>query len=495
MELRFPAPCLVVLIGASGAGKTTWAREYFRPGEVVSSDALRAMVGAGEDDQTASTAAFDILERIVAERLRRGLTTVIDTTGLDAEDRVRWATMAHEAGIPAYAVVFDTPAAVCETRNRTATHPVPVSVLRRQLGRVRAAIDQITSEPFDAVHAPQPAAAVAPVLTMASPPPEPATGHTFGLLVSRFDWGDGDRGEQLASVARRAETAGFRDLWVMDHFRQIQGVGRPWEDLPEAYTALAFVAGVTSRIKMGALVAGVTHRHPVVLGKMVATLDALSGGRAICGLGIGWDRAEHDSYGIDFPPVTTRYDILEDTLRMLPLLWGKGSPRFEGRTFSAAELVCYPRPVQKRIPILVGGSGERRTLRLVAGYADACNLFGTPEVVEAKVDVLRRHCSDLGRDPGDIEVTHLLTVLNAGDRRQLIDKVDRLRGRNVTPESYARRVNAGTVADHVSLFARYRHAGAGHSIVSLPDVSEEGSIESFAEVIERMRVPSTKTSP
>ena len=166
----------------------------------------------------------------------------------------------------------------------------------------------------------------------------------------------------------------------MDHFRQIPQVGRPWEDIPEAYTTLAFLAGVTKQIRLGALVTGIGHRHPVVLGKMVATLDVLSGGRVTLGLGIGWDRREHEGYGIPFPPVPARYQQLEDTLRMLPLLWGKGSPSFSGTTFSAPELICYPRPIQDPIPILIGGSGERRTLRLVARYGDACNLLGLPDI-------------------------------------------------------------------------------------------------------------------
>jgi F420-dependent oxidoreductase-like protein len=426
MELHLPAPSLVVLIGASGAGKSTWAQANFSSGEIVSSDRLRGMVGAGEDDQAASTAAFDLLERIVVERVRRGLTTIIDTTGLDRDDRLRWATLAHDASMPAYAVVFDTPADVCLSRNRASERPIPVAVVRRQLSRFRTASDEVGSEPFDGVLHPQPTTTVTPqaVSGREAPISEVAGGHTFGLMVSRFNWPQGDLGAQLVSVASRAEEAGFRDLWVMDHFRQIPGVGRDWENIPEAYTALAYLAGVTSTIRLGALVTGITHRHPVVLGKMIATLDVLSGGRANCGLGIAWNREEHEGYGIEFPSVGDRYQVLEDTLQMLPLLWGKGSPSFEGATFSASDLTCYPRPVQEHIPIMIGGSGERRTLRLVARYADACNLFGTPEVVAGKVGVLGRHCEDLGRDPASVETTHLVTVLSALDRKALRDRVD-----------------------------------------------------------------------
>jgi F420-dependent oxidoreductase-like protein len=491
MEVKLPAPALIVLVGASSSGKTTWAREHFAGEEIVSSDSLRAMVGAGEDDQAASTAAFDLLERIVDERLRRGLTTVIDTTGLNAEARRRWAEKGRQAGMPVHAVVFDTSAEVCRERNAALERPIPKKVLDRQLSRVERVTGLIEDEGFDGVHPNRAMAMVTPVVAAVAEeaderaPPE----HTFGLIVSRFNWPEDGRGEQLASVARRAEAAGFRDLWVMDHFRQIPGVGRPWEDIPEAYTALGFMAGVTAKIRLGALVTGITHRAPVLLGKMVATLDVLSSGRAICGLGAAWDRAEHTAYGIDFPELATRYALLEETLQMLPLLWGKGTPSFHGAHIDSPELICYPRPVQDPIPIMIGGSGEKRTLRLAARYADACNVFGDPATVAHKTEVLGGHCAEFGRDPTEVEVTHLLTALVATDRKTLRARVDRLRDRNNTAEDFMRRTNAGTVDDLAALFSAYSSAGAGHSIVSLPDVALEGSIETFADVIARFDSP------
>jgi len=486
MELKLPAPSLLVLIGPSGSGKTTWARDHFAYGEVVSSDSLRGMVGAGEDDQTASPAAFDILEQIVDERLKRGLTVVIDTLGYSDEARARWIAKAHEAGIPAHAVLFDTPAQVCQQRNETRDKPIPKSVLKSQFSRFAAVSQKVSGEPFDVVHTQQPMAVVAPAVatsTATGRPERRRSGHTFGLIVSRMNWPEGDRGEQLASVATRAETAGFRDIWVMDHFRQIRGMGRPWEDLPEAYTALAFMAGATTTIRLGALVTGITHRPPIVLGKMLATLDVLSGGRAICGLGAAWDDAEHAAFGVEFPELATRYALLEETLRMLPLLWGKGTPAFIGRHIQSPELICYPRPIQDPIPILVGGGGEKRTLRLVAEYADACNVFGDPERVRHKANVLAGHCEEMQRDPTEIEVTHLTNALAAADRKELRERVDRMRDRNTTPESFMKRQNAGTVDDLTALFAAYAGAGAGHSIVAIPDVWEEGSIETFGSVI------------
>ncbi len=487
MELRLPAPCLVVLVGASGAGKTTWAHRHFPAGEIVSSDVLRSMAGTGEDDQAASPTAFEILNRLVVERMRRKLTTVIDTTGLDADDRRSWVAIAHTAGVPAHAVMFDTPPATCEQRNAQRDSPLPRQVLRNQLKRFRTVREVIEDDGFDGIHAEQPVAMVTPQVHEATSRgprhPGPVQRHTFGLSLSRFQWSGESLAERLVWIARRAEDAGFRDIWLMDHFRQIPQVGRPWEDLPETYTTLSFLAGVTSTLRLGALVTPVTHRHPVVLGKMLATLDVLSGGRAICGLGIGWNEGEHRAYGIDFPPVATRYSMLSDTLEMLPLLWGKGSPAFHGRVITAEELTCYPRPAQERIPILVGGSGEKRTLRLAARLADACNLFGDPEKVRNKVQVLRGHCEEFGRPAEEVEVTHLTSAMADSDRRQLRKRVDRLRSRSISPESYSARHNAGTVEDLIALFSAYSEAGAQHSIVAIPDVGMEGSVESFAPVV------------
>ena len=494
MELRLPAPSLLVLVGPSGSGKTTWAQGHFREEEVVSSDRLRALVGTGEGDQRAGPAAFEILERIVAERLERHLTTVIDTLGFDAKRRARWIDLAHAAGIPVHAIVFDTPGEVCEQRNDLRSKPISKTVLRKQIKRFRDVVEELEGEDFDGIHKEQPVAVVPPTFVSAAanePADRAASAHSFGLSVSRFAWDGGPEAmaSTLADIARRAELAGFRDLWLMDHFRQIPQVGRPWEDIPEAYTTLGYLAAMTSRIRLGTLVTGVTYRNPALLGRMIATLDVLSGGRANCGLGLGWYADEHAGYGWDFPSVADRYALLEDTVEMLPLLWGKGSPSYQGRVFSASELICYPRPVQEKIPITIGGSGERKTLSLVARHADACNLLGKPATVSRKLEILRGHCSDADRDPAEIEATHLITVMVGHDRQDLSERVDRARDRDQSAESYSERYNSGTVDDVVSLFQSYHLAGATRSIVSLPDVAQEGSLETFADVIARFASP------
>lgn len=486
METRIPAPSLVILIGPSSSGKSTWARKNFEANEIVSSDDLRAQVGIDDQDQRAGTAAFAILDSIVTERVARRLTTVIDTLGYDSDNRTKWVALAHAEGMPAYAVTFPTPGEECLRRNAERKRPIPVAAMRKQISRFADVIAAVGEEGFAGVLEETSIRTVAPQLVAASPEID-ATGkasHTFGIVVSRFNWGkDTDLGETLASIARRAETAGFRDLWMMDHFRQIPQVGQSWEDILEVYTTLGFLAGHTSRLRLGALVTGVTHRHPSVLGQIIATLDVLSNGRANCGIGLGWDHKEHAGYGIEFPDVPTRYDILEDTLQMLPLLWGKGSPSFQGSSFSASELMCYPRPVQQKIPILIGGSGENRTLKLVAKYGDAGNLFGKPEMISRKVEVLHRHCAEIDRDPAEIEVSHLVTTMVAPDPAVLRHQIGLLRGRNQSAEQYASANNAGLSEDLVELFRSYNAAGATHSIVALPNVHLEESIEAFGRVI------------
>jgi F420-dependent oxidoreductase-like protein len=480
---------LVILIGPSASGKSTWAEENFGQTEIVSSDELRSRVGIDESDQKAGTAAFDLLERIVEERLRRQLTTVVDTTGMDRERRLSWIDSASTASMPAFAVIFETDIETCLNRNDARERPRPRQVVRRQHSRLKKVVAEVETEPYTAIlreTAVRPSAASI-VASRKEKKARVASGHSFGLMISRFDWGEAPFAETLLSIATRAEVAGFRDLWLMDHFRQIHQVGRPWEDIPEAYTTLAHLSGVTRTIRLGCLVTGVTHRHPALLAKTIATLDVLSGGRAICGIGLGWDQEEHESYGIDLPTTSERYEMLEETIEMLRLLWGKGSPGYSGKHFQAESLAGYPRPIQDSVPILIGGSGETRTLRFVARLADAANVFGPPERVAHKVEVLEGHCLEVGRDFDQIEVTHLVTAIAASDRAELRSQVDLVRPSGVSFEEYINRNNGALVDDLIELFGAYHDAGATHSIVSLPNSHLDGGIESFAKVIAGMR--------
>ncbi|MEY2553098.1 MAG: hypothetical protein QOC57_958, partial [Ilumatobacteraceae bacterium] len=410
----------MVLIGPVASGKSTWAAEHFTHGQVVSSDALRAVVGENEHDLRASTDAFALLDDIVERRLRRRLTTVIDSLGLDADARARWRQLARSAGVPCVAVVFDAPPAECRRRNGAREVAVPADVVANQLRRWPSARDAVRSEPWDAVHSPEPAVVVPAALARGQRPARatavddaPRRGVVkIGLHLSNFDWPGGRErlAERLRSIAADAEAAGIDQVWMMDHLRQIPQVGPAWADLPEPYTALAWLAGVTERLRLGVLVSPAFRHQPATLAKQVATLDVLSAGRAMCGLGVGWFAQEYAGAGIAFPSLDRRYAHLEDALEVLPLLWGKGAPRFEGRTVTVEEALCYPRPLQDHVPIVVGGSGEHRTLRLVARYADGCNLFGEPDTVIGKVAALARHCRQIGRDMTTIDVSHLSTV-------------------------------------------------------------------------------------
>jgi F420-dependent oxidoreductase-like protein len=488
-EIVLPTPCLVVLVGAAGAGKSTWAADNFLPEQIVSSDALRAAVGEGEDDIAASTDAFTLLEQIVAMRCRRDLTTVIDTLGLDPERRAGWLALARRHRISTALVVFTTPATECRARNRVRAKSVPEKVLAAQTRQLKEQHESLYREGFDFViepavvrTAPAHVAATAP---LAERQAEAPVGMVFGLQIPAYTWpgGPDEMRWRLRAIAQAAEQAGFASIWVMDHVRQIPMFGPAWDDMLESYTTLAYLAAVTEKVRLGALVTAITHRHVAMLGKIVATLDVLSGGRAACGLGLGWFEAEHRALGWPFPSVADRYALLEDALEFLPLFWGKGTPAFSGRVLEVPESMCYPRPLQEHIPILVGGSGERRTLRLVAKHADACNIIGEVDTVRRKVGVLHDHCIALGRDPQSIAITQLSTTLIGRNGLDVAAQVERLRPKRMSSERYAQRVNAGTVSEQVGRFRALADVGVQHAIVSFPDLSTNAPLEHFARVI------------
>jgi F420-dependent oxidoreductase-like protein len=491
--LNLPSPCVVVLAGPGASGKSTWAAAHFPADCIVSSDRLRAVVGAGEDDISASADAFELLDQIVRHRVGRKLTTVIDTGGLDAQLRATWLGLAREHGLPCVAVAFDTPPAECRARNRARGTRIPAAVLSAQLRTWAQVRDLLPEEGFDNVLAPQPVRVVPKAFAAASAAArrqrdEPA-GLRFGLHLGAFTFpgGPAATAARVREIGVAAEAAGFDAIYVMDHFRQIPQIGRPWDDFLESYATLAYLAACTERVRLGALVTGVTYRNVAHLGKIVATLDVLSEGRAVCGLGLAWFRDEHIGYGWDFPPTATRYALLEDALRLLPLLWGPGSPSFEGQVLTVPEAICYPRPLQERVPVLVGGGGERRTMRLAARFADAANVFGDAATVGHKASVLRAHCEAAGRDPGQVMLTHLSTALVGADDAHVADLVARLRPPRRDPARYAAAVNAGTAADQVGRFRELAEAGAAEVMVRLPDLDGPAPLERMAKVISAFR--------
>ena len=231
----------------------------------------------------------------------------------------------------------------------------------------------------------------------------------LGLQIPFFTWPGGPpaMGAKLGEIARAAEGAGYDSIWVMDHFFQIPMAGPVDADMLEAYTTLGYLAGQTSRVRLGALVTGVTYRHPGLLAKQVTTLDVLSGGRAYLGIGAAWFDREHIGLGVPFPPLKERFQRLEEALRIVKQMWSEDNGPFEGKHYQLAETLNSPQALSKpHPPILIGGSGERKTLRLVAKYADACNVFGaSPAEVAHKLAVLREHCEREGRDYDAIEKT------------------------------------------------------------------------------------------
>lgn len=233
-----------------------------------------------------------------------------------------------------------------------------------------------------------------------------------GLQVPKFHWAGGPEklGQTFGDIARRAEDAGFYSLWVMDHFFQIRNVGPQDEEMLEGWSALAFAAGKTERIHLGTMVTGVTYRYPGILVKTATTLDVLSGGRSYFGVGAAWNESEHRGLGVPFPPVAERFERLEDLLQIALQMWSGEAKPFSGKHDHLENALNVPNSIQRpHPPILIGGGGEQKTLRLVAQYADACNLFANPEpgALEHKLDVLRQHCERLGRPYEQIEKTSL----------------------------------------------------------------------------------------
>ncbi len=244
----------------------------------------------------------------------------------------------------------------------------------------------------------------------------------LGLQLSNFTWkGRGPKlGETLANVARTAEDVGYTSLWVMDHLFQIPPIGSARMEMLEPYTALAFIAAHTRTATVGTMVTGVTYRNPGYLCKQVSTLDVLSGGRAVLGLGAAWFDREHKAYGIPFPPLKERFERLEETILVLKQLWSRDDGPFEGKHYHFKETLNSPQSLQKpHPPLLIGGRGEKKTIKLAAKHADAYNIHtDDPEVARHKFEVLRAHCEAVGRDYSEIKRT-VLMAMDAGEHGEL----------------------------------------------------------------------------
>jgi F420-dependent oxidoreductase-like protein len=284
----------------------------------------------------------------------------------------------------------------------------------------------------------------------------------IGLQIPNFTWPGGPAtiGGTLAEIARTADQAGFASLWVMDHFFQIGVIGPAEHEMLEGYSALNYLAALTKNVKLGTLVTGVIYRYPGILVKTVTTLDVLSGGRAYLGIGAAWFEREAVGLGVPYPSTAERFERLEEALQIAHQMWSDNDGPFAGKHYHLAETLCNPQPLSRpHPPILIGGAGEQKTLRLVAQYADACNLFarmGT-DVVRAKLDVLKRHCDAVGRDYAAIEKTTLDTAYLAPGQQ--------------------------SPAEIIELCRSLAGLGVQHAIFNLPNVHEIAPLETFAREI------------
>ncbi|MCA9972356.1 MAG: LLM class F420-dependent oxidoreductase [Anaerolineales bacterium] len=285
----------------------------------------------------------------------------------------------------------------------------------------------------------------------------------IGLQIPRFTWpgGAGELAPRLAMIAQAADHAGFGSIWVMDHFFQLEPMlGKAEEPMLEGYSALTFLAAHTKHARLGTLVSGVIYRQPAFLVKQVTNLDVLSGGRAYFGVGAAWYDREAAGLGFPFPPVAERFEWLEETLQIAHQMWSAEVRPFNGKHFQLAEPICSPPPLSRpHPPIMIGGMGEQKTLRLVAQYADACNLFARAgvDVLRQKLDVLRGHCEAVERPYDDIERTTLDTVHLAEGEMRAADVIERCR----------------SLAD----------IGIQHAIFNMPNVHDITPLERFGKEI------------
>jgi alkanesulfonate monooxygenase SsuD/methylene tetrahydromethanopterin reductase-like flavin-dependent oxidoreductase (luciferase family) len=232
------------------------------------------------------------------------------------------------------------------------------------------------------------------------------------------------------------------------------------------------------------MVTGVTYRNPALLAKIVTTLDVISSGRAILGIGAAWNDDEHAGYGFDFPPVKERMDRLEEALQIIRAMFSEQAPSFEGRYYRIQQVLNNPKPIRGRIPILIGGSGEKRTLRLVAQYGDACNLFGDPDTIRHKIDVLERHCADVGRDPAEITKTALQSVIvrpTAAEADKALEAY--AAGRGTVPDRVREFLTVGDPAAVTERMATYRAVGVDGMVVNLPEVADLDAVALAGETL------------
>ena len=312
----------------------------------------------------------------------------------------------------------------------------------------------------------------------------------FGLQHPNFsfDYKNQDTSQiadTLNNLITKAENAGFDSFWLMDHFHQIPGVGKSEEPMLEGWTTISFLAAITSKIKLGTLITGNIYRHPSILAKIGATLDVLSKGRLFLGIGAGWNEEESLAYGIPFPSIKERFLRLEEAIQVIRKMWTEEpSASFSGKYYQIKNAYCNPKPIQKPSPpIMVGGVGERQTLRIVAKYADACNLYGSVETVKRKLTILKEHCTSVGRDYASILKTKLGIVEVENDKETARKKIQVSRG--MPEEQINEFAIYGTPEDVLRQIELFEEAGIQYIIVNLDPSRELEALDVFRENVIR----------
>ena len=316
----------------------------------------------------------------------------------------------------------------------------------------------------------------------------------MGLQIPLFTYPGGTSAtmfDTVASIAQAGEAAGFDSVWVMDHFYQLPGLGQPQEPMFETYTILSALAAVTSKVRLGAMVGGVTYRNPAFLAKSVTCLDVISKGRAIWGIGAGWFEMEHNAYGYEFGTFGQRFEKLEEALQIAKSMFVNDTTTFNGKWFSVTDAFNVPKPVQtKGIPVLIGGSGEKKTLRMVAQYGDACNVFGNPSQVRHLMSVLDEHCERLGRNPADICRTRLGTLVVGRTKEEALARIAKRYGVSSLDDLKGERLermkammiigDRDAVGEEVS---NLMAAGLDGLIFNLPDAHDLESVALAGEIL------------
>jgi F420-dependent oxidoreductase-like protein len=291
----------------------------------------------------------------------------------------------------------------------------------------------------------------------------------FGLQLPNFTLGvaDDQLFDKVVEFATAAEDVGFSSVWVMDHFYQLPALGGGDQPMLEAYTLLGALAARTTKAQLGTLVTGVTYRNPAMLAKIITTLDVISKGRAILGIGAAWHDIEHEGYGFEFPAVKERMDRLEEAVQICRAMFRDDHATFEGRYYSIKDARTLPRPIQPGGPkIMIGGGGEKRTLKLVAQYADQCNVTGDTDMIRHKIKVIHDHCAAVGRDPSEVEITRMATLVLTSSDEETAQTREFLA--NAAGEEAARAFNVGTEQQVLDQVAALFEAGVDEMIFNMP---------------------------